>query len=74
MFLKTELEARAIIRNRRGGRFAKSFASCANAQVALRSMPFFQRLCNLRLRINKSNNRSALITIFFQDVQSQNNF
>ena len=44
----------------------------ALAQFALRSMPFFQRLRNLRLRIG--NICCALIVNFFQDAQSQNNF
>ena len=36
--------------------------------------PFFQRLCNLRLRIGKSNICCALIANFFQDAQSQKKF
>ena len=35
---------------------------------------FFQRLRNLRLRIDKCNICCALIVNFFQDAQSQNNF
>ena len=46
----------------------------ALAQFALRSILFFQRLRNLRLRIGKSNICYALIANFFQDAQSQNNF
>ena len=46
----------------------------ALAQFALRSMPFFQRLRNLRLRIGKSNIYCALVVNFFQDAQSKNNF
>ena len=58
------------------------------SQVALRTMPFFQllhnlrcalclffqRLRNLRLRIGKSNICCALIANFFQNAQLQNNF
>ena len=58
------------------------------AQIALRTMPFFQLLCNLRcalclffqrlrnlrLRIGKSNICCAFIANFFQDAQSQTDF